>query len=273
MALKTGLKQAFISQFGFLFKNWGIALISAGIFLVLSLIAGWFPDGCSMLLNEETRTQGLKLVSTSVVLLLSLVVLGRILYSPLRFDVDADKPRKKKVLIWFLSKPWGTKEEVEQDVRKVSEMANNLNIQDIKEAVNGLKIKNWRMALDAIEYHIPKLERVIVITSQESETYFDLFKDFIKVVFGKTFSVEKFATVDFENGEELIKILDEKLFQFLKCLGYKDREVIVDVTGGQKTISIVGAILTVTNFDREFQYVSTNNYDIKSFNVRLVTDD
>ncbi len=47
--------------------------------------------------------------------------------------------------------------------------------------------------------------------------------------------------------------------------------MIIDVTGGQKPTSIAGALMTLY-YDREFQYVSTQNYKVKSYDVRPIKD-
>ena len=52
----------------------------------------------------------------------------------------------------------------------------------------------------------------------------------------------------------------------------KGKEIIIDITGGQKLVSIVGALQTLIK-DREFQYVSTSDYNVKSFDIRYYEEE
>jgi hypothetical protein len=63
--------------------------------------------------------------------------------------------------------------------------------------------------------------------------------------------------VDFENFNDITRELRTIISRLSKKQGLKPNEIIVDVTGGQKVVSIAGAVLTVNN-ELRFQYVQTN---------------
>ena len=72
--------------------------------------------------------------------------------------------------------------------------------------------------------------------------------------------------LDFEDVRELVEALD-KIYQGLKeeC-GYKAQDILIDITGGQKVSTIAGAIVSLSE-GRSFQYVSTKNYSISTYDV------
>jgi hypothetical protein len=78
------------------------------------------------------------------------------------------------------------------------------------------------------------------------------------------------SAVDFENPGEIVSAVEE-IYRDLKSEGMRDSDVIVDVTGGQKTTT---AAATAVSLDRRrrFQYVSLNDYRVRSFDLRYEPD-
>jgi len=64
------------------------------------------------------------------------------------------------------------------------------------------------------------------------------------------------ASWDFEDYQQLFDGLNRMMGRFARA-GVREPDVMLDVTGGQKTNTVVGAILTV-NRRSKFQYVQTN---------------
>lgn len=76
--------------------------------------------------------------------------------------------------------------------------------------------------------------------------------------------------VDFEDMKALLDLLRE-LMEEAKQTGYKEEDIMIDVTGGQKTNSIAGALVTIHHPKLEFQYVGTRApYTLKTFNAVAV---
>jgi len=271
------IKRAFVSQFGIFFKDWKTALSIAIVSVALSLVAGWIPDGLSEIISAKffhngDITRGTLLFVFGLSILGILIIVGWKLSEEARYDVSEDFPDKKKVLIPFLSNARGSEKNILDEIEKLRELS---TVEEKIERVNELpSIKSWRMPLEAIKYHKPKLERVVVITSDKSSKHFNAFKELVKEVFGKEVSdmlVEK-KVKSFENIKELFNALNE-IYKELREDKFRDRDTIIDITGGQKTSSVAAAFMTAYYSDREFEYVSTEDYTVKSYDVRLITND
>ncbi len=267
--VKTHIKRAFASQLGFVFKDKGTAAAIILLFAVLSFAAGWIPDGFTALLLEGQKGKGIIMLTISSILLTTLGTIGVWLARELKFDVFEKEPEKKKILILFLSKNSSVTEE---SLKKAIEIIKKLGKEDLA-PINKL-VGNWRMPLEAIKYHLPRLEKIVVVTSPQSSEQINLFKILVSEVFGKDTAkkILEEKLDNFESIEKLFKKLDE-IYKKLNESGYRNKDAIIDVTGGQKPISIAGALITFAYTDREFQYVSTNTYKVKSYDVRVVSND
>jgi len=72
--------------------------------------------------------------------------------------------------------------------------------------------------------------------------------------------------VHFEEFDAIVDVLSD-VIRTLKSKGYKEKQIIVDVTGGQKITSIAGAVVTF-NSGVTFQYVQTDKpYDVLKYDV------
>ncbi|WP_035586466.1 hypothetical protein [Hippea jasoniae] len=71
----------------------------------------------------------------------------------------------------------------------------------------------------------------------------------------------------------ILGVFFEEIFDKLKQDGIKNKDVILDITGGQKIASTAAAFMTLLYPDREFEYVSTSNYQIKAFDIEIVKND
>jgi hypothetical protein len=143
------------------------------------------------------------------------------------------------------------------------------------------------MPIEAIAYHLDRpLKKVVVLPSsdyvrgdgtKDPGTYsdFGLFATMVSTMIGdgprvEIVSLADFAKhrwmngVDFETAQEMVEALDS-IYASLNEV-YKDNEIMVDVTGGQKPPAVVGAAVALEDY-RRFQYVSTRDYKIRSYDI------
>ena len=262
MRLKSSFKRAFYSQFGVFFSDKGTALAVFLILILVSISLSWIPDALSTFLPSG-KEGSLLMLGTSFLILLGLYFFAVRYASEVEFDVFEAPPDKKRALILFLSDLRN-----EESVKKVIE-----NLKTGKESLKNFdlnRFERWRMPYEAISYHLPKLENVVVITSNRSSPQFSTFKELVRTVFPKDLNVEERKLKSFESVKEIFKEIDS-IYKDLKNRGIKERDVIIDVTSGQKTNSIAAAFMTLY-YDREFQYVSTQDYKVKSYDVRPIKD-
>ena len=102
------------------------------------------------------------------------------------------------------------------------------------------------------------LEHVYLVGSKgDTGSFKDLNK--AKAFIGKYLNnikiIKHDRAVDFENFDMLVKAL-EKAILLLKKHDLSERDIVIDVTGGHKTTSIAGAMITI-NSVVTFQYVQT----------------
>ncbi|ADU96595.1 hypothetical protein [Thermovibrio ammonificans] len=261
--------KAFSSQFGPIFSDWPSIVLLFFIFLLLSLITGWIPDGLTALFEGE-RLKGLFMLGGSCSILLFLLVAAKYLFVNVRFYAVERTPLKRKALILFLSVPGkgGNSRELLDALRKAE------TIEEKLELVNGSFIRSWRMPFEAMKFHLPELRSVVVISSLESSNYYPLFLKVAKLLFPESqIQFKEIPITSFESFNQVQEAV-EKAYSFLKEQGFREKEVILDVTGGKKIVSIVGALLSLQPF-REFQYVSTEqgSYSVKSYDLEALKDE
>lgn len=68
--------------------------------------------------------------------------------------------------------------------------------------------------------------------------------------------------VDFKDVKEVFNVIED----FYKRPDIKPKDVLVDITGGQKTNSIAGGIATLA-VGRRFQYIGTNDKQVNAYDV------
>jgi hypothetical protein len=194
-----------------------------------------------------------------------------------------ENPLPAKALILFLSPPG-------LDAPLIASLIHDPDlrgrIQDI-EVRNRLKA-SWRMPLEAIAHHRPRLEALVLIPSKDSGTSLDgtwrCMEDFQSLVRTlcdpqkpKISSLAELTAnqrwkngVDFENAQELVDSIGET-YQALNQADLEDHEIMVDVTGGQKPSSIAGAAVSLERGGRRFQYVSPKGYKLRAYDITYRT--
>jgi hypothetical protein len=138
----------------------------------------------------------------------------------------------------------------------------------------GDPLTSWQQLARGLHHHWKDghLERIILLTSgnrstqhgqakdgggsdKDAEIAVAIFTDLLNVD-GRRVVVEigPARAVDFEVLEDVLAALRAAL-KHAQTLSYKDHEIVVDVTGGLKTTSIAGALVTLDRRDLIFQYV------------------
>jgi uncharacterized DUF497 family protein len=248
---------------------------SALKYLILSiLVAAWLPDGIMLILNSITEKLKISqmLLGIFVVIISILIIFGsykkmKSIVLSRKIEVVREEAIKSKVLILFLSSIRN-----EDETRKIIDG----NVELDKLMVE-LENNQWKMPLIAINHHLPKLEKVIVLTSKAkstpgSDSNFKLFNDMINKFYkDRKIKVIPKKGLDFEDVKAVFEQIDD-IYLELKKEQIKDRDVILDVTGGQKPNSVAGALATYV-YDRKFQYISTNSKEVYSYDMVPVKED
>jgi len=151
---------------------------------------------------------------------------------------------------------------------------------------------NWEMPLRALYHHHKKLQTVTLIGSKKSIKQIPLFLDICRKYTDlqnirnyyvldqdpeRIISAEEYAqeTVEGWNFESFDELSDGMyfLFNWMEEKGIREKDIIVDFTGGQKITSAVAAASTL-NRNIKIQYVQTEgNCNVLSYDVYLATSD
>ncbi|WP_297455937.1 hypothetical protein [Persephonella sp.] len=230
--------------------------------VIFAIAISWIPDGLSSVLSQFISPKYFPYIQflTGFGLLLTLFFIGNYFMKKKlpNLEIISEPPAKKKNLILFLS-PSNT------DTSQIRSFEDFKNIRT-----------SWQMPVIAIKYHLPELKNVYVILSSRSKNQFKNFVFLIKKLFPEQnlnivpIGLDK--NIDFENMEELKEIIEQTYDLIKRKYKAKDKEIIIDITGGQKLVSIVGALQTLIK-DREFQYVSTSDYSVKSFDIKYYEEE
>lgn len=123
----------------------------------------------------------------------------------------------------------------------------------------------FQQLLRAIRPHKDKLRKIILLHSEQSRDTAEDYKTIIPKYLPNV-TIDK-QPADFEDLEKLLRVLSECIRK-LKSHGFRHGDIILDVTGGQKTASIAAAIMTLHFDELVFQYVSTNEpHAVLTFNA------
>lgn len=249
-----GSVQALRSAFGGAATT-GIALVVVFCFAAI----GWFSDALMTMIFPEDQP-----LWALLPLLILVLVIGRG-FSAMPSVVPAivqGSVGKAKILIWFLSPPGASPDETDPK-----------------------KMRSWRMAYEAIHTlaQLGALERVIVIASSDSSgekqdgtwRYFDAFRRAISASTGVeeskiVISPQHPKGVDFEDAKHLFDALDQ-IYEDLIAEGYKEEDILLDITGGQKMPAVVGGVVGLGE-GRRIQYVSTRDYKIHEYDITYKVD-
>lgn len=135
----------------------------------------------------------------------------------------------------------------------------------------GLGLFSWQQALRAIRPHLPRLREVLVISSEQSATDFDLFAEMLQPMLrasGHEVTLRHVTPkgIDFEDFGVVYKTMRAALEHAPKSDSGGD-DVCIDVTPGQKIFSIASAVATL-NRGVAFGYVNGKG-EVKSFDASI----
>lgn len=246
----------------------GSSLLEHKAFFIIAsvlLFFAWLPDGMSSLLDKifggEILKWSAKDGTMAVQILGSIAIFGvikRIIPKDIP-NVDIcinDRPKRAKVLVLFLSE-------------------NNSGIEEILKfkTIDEYGRNNYRMPLKAIDYHKQRLKKIIIACSEKSHGDRDKFLKCVQNLFGKELAdmTNVRCIKNFEDAKSVYKFL-ESVYSQLKQEGFIEDDIVFDVTGGQKAISIAGAMFAIPN-DRHLQYVSTSDYTVKHYDLTYMQNE
>lgn len=253
-----GIAESFLGSKHF---SW-IALFYASLTM---LVAGWFPTGIAELIEGKMHEGSYKVVGAIILLFFIGFTLRKITRYKSRIEVKCEPPFPSKILVIFLSPLIRTLKP--DDLEKELTISSDKPLEDILDGTE------WEMPWRAIKYHYDsrRLEKVYVLTSKQTSGLMPLFEKVMRRLF-PPLEVEEFLKggIDFQDIKMVFEMIED-LFDKLRASGIKDDNVIVDVTGGQVPNSIAGAIVTLA-FGRRFQYVSTRDKKVLSYDVGYFED-
>lgn len=143
---------------------------------------------------------------------------------------------------------------------------------DIEE-LNKIRYWNWQQILRGLQPHESKLKHIYLVGSGDSKgsfAFLDNAEILIRQYFNEATIHKADIPVDFEEFDELVDFLD-KAIEKLRGFGMKEKDIVIDVTGGFKTASISGAAITL-NRRVTFQYVQTlHPHEVYAYDVATVS--
>ena len=258
---KRNFQKIVVSLLGSSLLGYRAFFIIAGVLLFFA----WLPDGMSSLLDKIFGGEILKWSAkdgTMLVQILGSIVIFGVIKRIIPKDIPNvdicinDRPKRAKVLVLFLSENNGEIEEILK-FKTIDEYGRN----------------NYRMPLKAIDYHKQRLKKIIVACSEKSHGDRDKFLKCVQNLFGKELAdmTNVRCIKNFEDAKSVYKFL-ESIYSQLKQEGFMEDDIVFDVTGGQKAISIAGAMFAIPN-DRHLQYVSTSDYTVKHYDLTYMQNE
>ena len=154
-------------------------------------------------------------------------------------------------------------------------LSGNLS-QDIQAFTDARLWVNNQQFLRAVEPHLQsnRLERVFLIGSGGENGSYALLDDVEKLLrlYNPELNISKHGGDDlaFENLDLMAAEYDG-LVEMAKCEEYGESDIILDVTGGQKTASIAAAMVAFQKEQLKFQYVETNGDHpmVRMFDIKI----
>ena len=198
-----------------------------------------------------------------------------------RYYLPSEEAEKRKHLVLFLSV---LPKELEKSngIPKGLQLSQDIN-EDIRK-IEALKKANqdprwsWEMPLRAMCHHLGRLETATVICSKKSISQVKMFLEICRS-YGQLNSISFFLLAQKSGRSELIRLSSQAdfgsfqgfdfesfdelsqamwiLLREYKKRGYSENETVIDITGGQKPTSVVGASMTFNRRVRT-QYIQTD---------------
>lgn len=132
----------------------------------------------------------------------------------------------------------------------------------------------WQQTLRGARKNHPALERIVLAGSQDGSgapRQIELCRQFLGHYFPHAVIEPTHRPARFDDIEDVLDMLRDAIRR-LNEAGYKDRDIIIDCTGGPKPTSIAAALVTLDHPDLMFQYVGSGEEAgrVCAFNVTSV---
>lgn len=264
-----------------------LQLFLATLFVMMT--QSWLADGLAgPTLFEDwfgaERAATHRVCILAVVFLVSLMawwwlISLRRLFLPAR-TLAQGQVQPRKVLIMMVSPKDYVRLSKSNDVVTVTHGTTDIPMTgELSKDIEALRWK-WQQLLRALVPHISegKLEMVYLIGTRDKTlpdgkinpgSYRDLNDcvSLLELYLGSGMVRPYREGIDSENLSEIQTAIEE-IVSWAKADHHKDNDIIIDVTGGQKTQSIAGALVALTSPRLEFQYVETNPpFHVIGYNV------
>ena len=239
--------------------------------------AGWKGSACASVLGF------LLFLGLSLVVVWVIMALGKT-FLPVRIHTLSKVP-EHEVLIMLLSKQGNLNFSEHPDGRVCwvfeAQGDNKHELMATLDDVCQQKLGpfSWQQNLRALRHHKNRLKAVYLLGSSGNDGSAkdkEVAEQFFKFYLSEDVKVEMLnaSGVDFESLEETRQSL-MSIIEHARNAGHQEREMVIDITGGQKTASVAAALVTLDRSDLVFQYVGTgaNVGKIIGFNAQTVVHD
>ena len=210
------------------------------------------------------------------VMLLWLVMQARNARQFIRPRISEHSPNRVRGLVMFLST---LRQDYEERLPKA--LNEGLDLDGFRQQFDRA---SWRMPLEAVAYHTPDLELVVVIASAGDGGSFKQLDKF-KTLLEQMFADAKFMLVpledcfgekddktafnkgvDFEINPERLARATNAAYEHMRKQGLRPSDILIDITGGLKVPTVVGSAVALAE-GRRIQYVSTQDYHVRVYDV------
>jgi hypothetical protein len=244
--------------------------------VILFLVGAWLPEGVEenikyLIGDRSSWSINWKLLFSIMVLIVIGLIFKFVFPGLSSIHVRTEQPQPKKVLAVFLSPfdPWPKNQtESYQRIADLESVLEEHNL-DPERVVK----TTWFMPLTAIEFHKERLLEVMVFTSSGNigtNTQFSVFQNLVQQLYPNV-TVEEVVPkgLDFQDVKSVFNAVND-LYNKAISSGYREREILVDLTGGHKTNTIAAAMATLAA-GREFQYINKDAF-VRSYDVAYFED-
>ncbi len=238
----------------------------------ITVFFGALPEVLFSLIDFFLQGEGNSLKRAGLLALITAVALAYISvrYKKLKeffeerdYQVEEVLPSAQRVFITALSLPKLSEEELLDIKHKKS-------LKEIREKYG--KNFTWIPYLETIEdlRSKAKLEKIVVIPSEQSKNYYKHFEKMVNELFGGL-SVEQFGPANYDDFDDIQKAMRSALKE-LQSRGYKKSEIIVGITGGTSAFSVVASALTLPS-KMALSYYTQNAKKIVYVNIEPVENE
>lgn len=267
------------------------------VFVFMPLASGWIVNATGEVIvhnsaSPEAKQRWITLIIIGLALLFFGLFLARILYKrlvPPKVEVIKEPPPQRRAIIAFLSTIGNQNESAPEKIKEVVDEQGMRGwqikddrgrpvfistLQDWAVHYSTLKLTSWQQLARSIYYHWNggPLELVILIASKsqngrlgsnaEAPHACKVFEDLLNAGNAPNRKVRVVVPneegIDFEDLNQVMNALEEAIALARREGCRRDEDMVIDVTGGQKTTSIAGALKTLDRRDLIFQYIPTD---------------